>query len=167
MTTVLETARLRLREWRDSEVDALAALYADEEQMRFYPRTRTREEAAEAIAFNRELYAKRGYGIWVVESLETSAFLGYCGIHPLVVDGVDEVEVGWHTHKAWWNQGIASEAAAASLELGFGRFGLDRLVATIDPDHAASRRVAEKIGMRLEKSTVLDDGFACVVYASP
>ena len=61
---------------------------------------------------------------------------------------------------------LLPQLTPASVDLAFGRFGLERLVATIDPDHEASRRVAEKIGMHVEKETVLDDGFACVVYAT-
>ena len=68
-----------------------------------------------------------------------------------------EREIGWHIEKTFWNEGIATEAAVAVRDLAFRRFGLSRLVAIIHPDHIASRRVAENIGMHAEKTTIVDD----------
>src|SRR5438105_1197234 len=130
-------------------------MVADEEQMTFYPRPKTRDEASAWIARNLELYDVRGFGIWLIESVATAAFLGYCGIRPLELDGVSEIEIGWHTHKASWNQGVATEAAAVARDLALGHFGVPRLVAIVHPDHVASRCVAEKIGMRAERTTVV------------
>lgn len=74
-----------------------------------------------------------------------------------------EVEIGWHTKKHFWG-GLATEAAAACRDLGFARFDIPRLVATIDPKNAPSLRVADKIGMELESEAVLD-GWACLLYS--
>ncbi len=57
-------------------------------------------------------------------------------------------------------------AATAARDLAFGRFALLRLVAIIHPDHIASRRVAEKIGMHGERTTILDDDYPAVVYTT-
>ena len=165
MRPILETQRLRLREFGHADLDDLAALVADADQMRFYPRPRTREEASAWISRNRSLYDEHGFGFWLVESLATSGFLGYCGIRPLALEGASETEIGWHTRKTSWKQGIATEAATAARDLAFRRFALSRLVAIVHPDHAASRRVAAKIGMREERTTVLDD-YPAVVYAT-
>ena len=82
----------------------------------------------------------------------------------MALDDASETEIGWHTRKDVWNQGVATEAATATLELAFERFAIDRLVAIIHPDHAASRRVAENIGMHPEKTTVIDN-YPCTIYA--
>src|SRR5205823_3642466 len=145
MTPILETERLKLREFSRDDLDDLAAMVADEDQMRFYPRPKTRAEAAAWISRNVDLYEEYGFGVWLLESLETSGFLGYCGIRPLALEDASETEICWHTKKTSWNQGIATEAATAARDLAFGRFGLSRLVAIIHPDHIASRRVAENI----------------------
>jgi RimJ/RimL family protein N-acetyltransferase len=163
---VAETQHLRLREFGWDDLDVLAAMVADEEQMAFYPRPKTQDEASAWIARNLELYEERGFGIWLVESYEDAAFLGYCGIRPLELDGASEIEIGWHTHKSSWRRGVATEAAAAARDLASGRFGVARLVAIIHPDHVASRRVAEKIGMRPERSTVLEEDYPALVYAA-
>jgi RimJ/RimL family protein N-acetyltransferase len=165
MTPILETQRFRLREFDQDDLDDLAAMVADEDQMRFYPRPKTWEEASAWISRNLSLYEEYGFGFWFIESLPASSFLGYCGIRPLTLEGAAEIEIGWHTKKTSWNQGIATEAATAARDLAFRRFTLPRLVAIIHPDHIASRRVAEKIGMHEEKPTILDD-YPAVIYST-
>ena len=165
MTAIHETARLRLREFRPDDLDELASMVADEEQMRFYPGRRTRDEARAWIDRNLASYEDNGFGIWLIESRATSDFLGYCGIRPLVLDGVSTTEIGWHTKKTSWNQGVATEAATAVRDLAFTRFAQTRLVALVPPGHDASRRVAEKIGMREAAATVVD-GDRYVTYVS-
>jgi RimJ/RimL family protein N-acetyltransferase len=166
LAPVAETQELRLREFCRDDLDVLAAMVADEEQMTFYPRPKTRDEAAAWIGGNLELYERYGYGFWLVESRATAVFLGYCGIRPLELDGADEIEIGWHTHKSTWNRGVATEAAAVVRDLAFRRFGVARLVAIIHPDHVASRRVAEKIGMSAERRATVEDGYPAVIYVA-
>ena len=132
--------------------------------MRFYPRPKTRDEAAAWLSRTLGHYQEHGFGFWLIEALPTSGFVGYCGIRPRALEGASEIEIGWHTKKTVWNEGIATEAATAARDLAFRRFRLSRLVAVIHPDHIASRRVAEKIGMHAERTTVLDDDYPAVVY---
>ena len=140
-------------------------MVAEPEQMRFYPRPKTREEVAEWLAWNRALYEENGFGTWYLESVLDQAFAGYCGIRPLVLDGEREVELAWHVKRTHWNRGLATEAALVSKRLGFYQFGLSRLVAIIHPDNRASRRVAQKLGMTEERS-LIHDGEPTVVYAT-
>jgi RimJ/RimL family protein N-acetyltransferase len=164
MTPILETQRLKLREFSRDDLDDLAAMLADEDQMRFYPRPKTRDEASGWISRNLALYDEYGFGFWLIASLATPGFLGYCGIRPLALDGASEIEIGWHTRKTCWNRGIATEAAIAARDLAFRRFRLSRLVAIIHPEHLASRRVAEKIGMQYERTTIVEDDYPAVIY---
>jgi RimJ/RimL family protein N-acetyltransferase len=140
-------------------------MVADPEQMRFYRRPKTRDEARAWIEWNLGLYAERGFGTWLIETGTECAFAGYCGIRPLAVDGRDEVELAWHVLKLYWNRGVATHAARAAIELGRDRFGIERLVAIIHPDNAPSRRVAAKLGMAEEGETVVD-GEPVLVYAA-
>jgi RimJ/RimL family protein N-acetyltransferase len=162
---ILETQRLKLREFSRDDLDDLAAMVADEDQMTFYPRPKTRAEALAWITRSLALYKEYGFGMWLIESRPASGFLGYCGIRPRALEGASEVEIGWHTKKTFWNQGIATEAAKGARDLAFRRFGIARLVAIIHPDHIASRRVAENIGMHDEKTTILGD-YPAVIYAT-
>ena len=88
------------------------------------------------------LRAARGY---------TARLIGRCGLLPWTLEGSDEVEVAYLIEKALWGQGLATEAAAAIARHAHERLGLPRLVCLILPGNAASRRVAEKIGMRRER----------------
>lgn len=164
MTTIQETQRLRLRHYCKQDLDELATIFADEETMRFYPRPKTRDEADAWIDWNLALYRERGFGLWVMESIQGSRFLGNCGLTPQTVDEVTEIEIGWHTKRSCWNRGFATEAALACKDLAFTRFGLKRLISIIDPENIASRRVAEKIGMHEERIALHED-YPCVIYA--
>jgi RimJ/RimL family protein N-acetyltransferase len=98
------------------------------------------------------LYEKHGFGLWVMEFVDSREFAGDCGLTPQTVEGVTDIEVGWHTKREYWNQGLATEAAIACRNHAFADLGLQRLISIIHPDNTASRRVAEKMGMEVEKS---------------
>ena len=164
MNTILQTPRARLREFTEDDLDVLVPLVADPEQMRFYPSTRTRDDARAWIQLNLRRYVEPGYGFWLVEAIDSGEFIGYSGIRPQTVDGIDETELGWHIAKTHWNQGLGTEVAGAVRDLAFSRFELDRLIALIDPANVASVRVAEKIGMRVEKEAVVD-GYPWTIYS--
>jgi RimJ/RimL family protein N-acetyltransferase len=167
MTTVVQTPRLVLREMRDDDLDDLASLVGDPDVMRYYPRTRTRAEARAWIERNQRRYREDGHGLWTMllrasdgsdGSAGTSAgsagvFAGDCGLTIQRVDGVDELEVGYHVRPDLQRTGLATEAAIACRDLARDRFGARRLIAIIHPDNLASRRVAEKTGLTLEKRT--------------
>ncbi|MEA2478874.1 MAG: hypothetical protein QOJ07_796 [Thermoleophilaceae bacterium] len=160
-----ETPRLRLRRLRPSDIDDVAAMVADQEQMRFYPRPKRRDEVAAWLAWNLGLYEAHGFGTWRLESAPGDAFAGYCGIRPLLLGGRQEVELAWHVKKAHWNRGLATDAARLSMQLAFERFALPRLVAIIHPGNLPSRRVAQKLGMAEERS-LIHDGEPTVVYST-
>jgi len=162
---VAETPRVRLRRLHLDDADDVAAMVADPEQMRYYPRPKTSAEVDDWLAWNLALYADHGFGTWCLETVPDGAFAGYCGLRPLLLDGGREVEVAWHVTKARWNQGLATEAAALAMAVGFEQVALSRLVAIIHPDNAPSRRVAEKLGMA-EERTLTHDGEPTVVYAA-
>ena len=140
-------------------------MVADPEQMTFYPRPKTRAEASTWIGRNLALYQEHGFGFWLIELLPLSRFAGYCGIRPLDLDGVEEIEIGWHVHKRFWRQGVATQAATIARDAAGSRFGISRLVALVHPDHVASRRVAENVGMHEERTTLLGGDYPAVVYA--
>ena len=63
-----------------------------------------------------------------------------------------EIEIGWRLRPTVWGLGYASEAAGAVLRYGFETVDLDEIVAEIDPANLASIRLAERIGMRRDKT---------------
>ena len=141
------TARLRFRAMGPADLDAMAALLGDPAVMAYYPAPKTRDEAAAWIAWNEQNYARHGHGLWIVETHD-GVFVGDCGLTWQRVGDDLRLEVGYHVRRELQGRGYATEAAAACRDVARDRLGAHELVAILHPDNAASRRVAEKLGMR-------------------
>ena len=142
-----DTERLHFRPMTDDDLDDLAALLGDPALMTFYPAPKTREEAQTWIDWNLRNYADHGYGLWIVETLD-GKFVGDCGLTWQQVNGRLELEVGYHVRASQQGQGYATEAALACRDFARDRLHVPQLVAILHPENEASRRVAQKIGMR-------------------
>jgi RimJ/RimL family protein N-acetyltransferase len=129
-----------------SDLEAMAGLLGDPEVMTYYPAPKTREQAADWIAWNQQNYAEHGYGLWIIET-HAGDFVGDCGLTWQDVNGVRKLEVGYHVIPARQGGGIATEAAAACRDFVIEHLDVRELIAIIHPDNRASERVAEKIGM--------------------
>jgi len=161
---MLTTRRLVLREMTDADLDDIAALLGDEQLMRHYPRPKTREEAQGWINWNKALYHEHGFGLWLVALAETGEFVGDCGLTVQQVDGVAEIEMGYHVRTDLQGLGYATEAATAARDFARDSLGLQRLIAIIKPENTPSQRVAAKIGLQPEKRSVVF-GEECVIFA--
>jgi RimJ/RimL family protein N-acetyltransferase len=150
---ILETSRLILRHQILADLDSLFALYCDLDVRRYIPDVpRTYEETREELEWHMNGHPKHPeLGLWATIHKKTGKFIGRCGLLPWTIDGQDEVEVAYLISKAYWGQGLGTEAAQALLEYGFEKLHLPRLICLIDKDNLASIRVAEKIGMTFEK----------------
>ncbi len=162
--TIFESARLGFRELCDSDLGDLAALYADQEVMHYFESTRTRLQAAQQIRASQEYYERLGYHLWAVTRRADGRFIGRCGLLPQVIEGKDEVEIAYMLSRKVWGQGLGTEAVCAIRDHGFRSFDFSRLVAIIDPENAASIRVATKSGMHFVKKIDFED-YPCVLYA--
>jgi RimJ/RimL family protein N-acetyltransferase len=161
---VLTTPRLILREMTSADLDDVAALLGDTEVMRYYPRPRTRDEAKDWIEWNLGLYRDHGFGLWAMTGRLDGEFVGDCGLTLQHVDGVNEVEVGYHVRASLQGNGYATEAATACRDFARDVLGLRRLIAIINPANLPSQRVAAKIGLRPEKRSIVF-GAEQVIYA--
>jgi RimJ/RimL family protein N-acetyltransferase len=152
---VIETARLRLRLFRETDLDALARLNADPLVMRYlgFGKPLDRAETWRQIALFIGHMQLRGYSALAIEERATGEFLGRSG--PWFPEGWPMLEVGWVVDPRRQNQGVATEAGRASLEWCFGNLSVDRVCSIIHPDNAASRRVAEKLGGKIERRITL------------
>ncbi|MBI1368185.1 MAG: GNAT family N-acetyltransferase [Planctomycetes bacterium] len=163
---IYETQRLLLRQMTPDDAALWHGILSDAQAMRFYPRVYTRDEADEWTAKNLRRYERDGVGLWVAQRRDDRQFVGVCGITIQFIDGVGEHEIGYQMLPAFWRQGYATEAAAGARDYGFTTLGLRRLVSWMGPDNLPSRRVAEKVGMTLEKQTIqATSGKPHVVYA--
>jgi RimJ/RimL family protein N-acetyltransferase len=142
----LETERLRLRALEPGDLNTLAEVYQHPLVARWIG-THTHEDVRNEIAQQIEHQASLGRSFWAVEDKTTGCLIGDCGLQPLEHRG-PEVELGYDFHPDAWGRGIATEAARAVMTQAFGPLALDRVVAVVKPEHAASRRVLEKVGFR-------------------
>lgn len=161
---IIETARLALREFLPDDLDALAEVLSDAETMRFYPAPLDHAAVTDWIARNRRRYEQDGFGLWAIILRSSGELIGDCGLIRQVVDGAEEVEIGYHVRRDLWRNGLATEAAQACRDYGFAKLPVNRLISLIRPENRPSRRVAEKNGMSLRKE-VLWRGFPHMVYA--
>ncbi|MFO1048488.1 MAG: GNAT family N-acetyltransferase [Geminicoccaceae bacterium] len=148
---VLLTPRLRLRGHVAGDLDATAAMWADERVVRdITGRPSSREEAWARLLRYAGLWAVLGFGYWLVEDRVGGAFLGEAGIADFRRDLEpplgDAVEAGWVIHPAAQGRGVATEAMRAVLAWADRNVGDRRSVCMIAPGNAASFRVAEKCG---------------------
>jgi ribosomal-protein-alanine N-acetyltransferase len=150
---ILETKHLILRRLLPDDLDSLYALYSDEEIRRYFPEgTLTYEETKDELEWFLNGHPDHPQlGLWATIHKDTDHFIGRCGLLPWTIEQCPEVEVAYLLDKAYWGQGLATEAAQAIADYGFEQLHLSRLICLIDPQNQASIRVARKIGMTLEK----------------
>ena len=136
-----------------TDLDALFKLYSDPETRRYFPEgTLSREETREELEWHMHGHPHHPeLGLWATVHRRTGQFIGRCGLLPWTLDGVFEVEVAYLIDRAYWNQGLGTEAARGVRDYAHQQLKLSRLVCLIDQGNAASIRVAEKIGMSFEK----------------
>ncbi len=145
----LQTPRLILREWRDSDLEPLAANSADPEVMALLMGPIDRAASDAFAARCRDHFATHGFGLWALEAPGQAGFIGLAGlmIVPFAAPFTPAVEIGWRLARPFWGQGYATEAATAALEDGFGRLGLSEIVAYTTPANHRSRAVMARLGM--------------------
>jgi RimJ/RimL family protein N-acetyltransferase len=149
MYPVLETERLRLRPWWETDLDAFAAFCADEKSRKFLGGTLTRADAWRSMAVITGHWALRGYGIWVIEDKATGQFAGYSGLwNP---EGWPGPEITWSVCTAFRRRGYAVEAARRARAYAYDELKWPTAVSIIHPDNVPSQRVAGRVGAALEK----------------
>jgi RimJ/RimL family protein N-acetyltransferase len=155
---VLTTSRLRLRLWRDEDLEPFAALNADPRVREFFPSVQTRQESADSMQIIRDHWQRRGFGLWAVDVIGGAPFIGFIG---LMVPSFDApftpcVELGYRLAFEHWGSGYATEGSRAALEFGFTTLGLPEIVAMTAVRNARSRRVMERLGMQRDPADDFD-----------
>jgi RimJ/RimL family protein N-acetyltransferase len=166
---ILETNRLFLRRLLMDDLDDLYALYSDPEIRKYFPegvlsRGETKEELEWYLNGHPE-YPQ--LGLWATIHKETGRFIGRCGLLPWEIDGRLEFEIAYLLDKAFWHQGLATEAARGILQYGFQKLNAARLICLMHPENLASQRVAKRIGMTLERKVegIAGDNFPTLLYS--
>ena len=152
------TERLRLRPWVAADREPFAALNADPLVMAHFLATLSRDES-DALANRIEAqFRKHDCGLWAVEVPGVVPFAGFIGISvpSFETHFTPCVEIGWRLARDYWNQGFATEGAAAVLRHAFGTLQLAEVVAFTASGNVRSRRVMEKLGMHYDPAGDFD-----------
>jgi RimJ/RimL family protein N-acetyltransferase len=146
---VIETERLALRRFTNSDRDAVARWNADPDFTRHLAGVQTREQSDATFDRWALHWEERGFGLLAVEWKETGELIGRVGpqFHRY---WPQDPEVGWALDPAWWRRGIATEAGAAAVAWAFGALGYKRLVSITTEANTASRNVMAKLGLQLD-----------------
>lgn len=144
---MLETKRLTIRRFEDSDVDGVHSMRSDPEVMRYIREVLTeKEESRKWMTAISSRWESDGIGYCALVERSSGEYSGWCGLWQVPETG--EIEVGYAISKDKWGKGFATEAADVFLDYGFRKLGLDHIVALAFPENAPSINVMKKLGMR-------------------
>ena len=163
---MIETARLLLREYTIEDVPVLHRIQSDATTMKFWATPFTEENTRSWIERTIASYASNGFGRYAVIHKGTNTQIGDVGMMRTLVNGKEEVDLGYIIHADHWRNGYAIEAASAVLQHGMDK-KLPRIVANMAFDNIASQCVAEQLGMikELEFINVRNRNIVHYLYA--
>lgn len=147
---VAETERLRLRTWDREDLDEFIRHTNTEGVMRWLGGVWPRENHEAAFGRIERYQREFGHTFWIVERKSDGALLGFCGLKRVNSEGAPnpgDFEVGWRLREDAWGQGYAKEAAIASLDLAFERFGAPYVVALTVRQNEASQGLMKRLRM--------------------
>jgi RimJ/RimL family protein N-acetyltransferase len=160
----LETERLRLRQLRESDLDAHTAMMSDVEVVRFLGDGKPLDRAGSwrLIAGILGHWQLRGFGFWAMEEKATGALVGRGGLW--FPEGWPMLEVGWTLARPHWGKGFATELGRAALKVAFAE-GAAEVCSLIMPANARSIRVAERLG-ETPKGPIKVMTFDCLMFSA-
>lgn len=160
----LVTERLRFRPLSLADADWWMGYLNDAEAIRFMPFTvGSRADCEVMIQRSLDRYAMDGSGLHAVELLSSGEPIGQCGLLTQVVDGEDELEIGYHFLPSHWGKGCATEAAIACKHFARSHALRESVISLIDPGNHRSQAVAKRNGMAPEKRT-MHRGVEAIVF---
>ena len=152
--SVLETARLYLREIQADDYEDICLFLQDIDVMYAWEHAFSDEEVLAFINKNIVRYKRDGYSYWAVIDKDTQRLIGVSGILKEQADEEDYIGVGYIFNKNYWVKGYAIEAASACVEYAFEHLCVQEITAQIRPENISSRKIAEKLGMSVKKQFI-------------
>jgi RimJ/RimL family protein N-acetyltransferase len=145
----IQTSRLIMRRWQDSDREPFADLNGDPETMQYFPATLDRAASDTFVDIMESRFDQYGYGLWALEVAGTGDFIGFTGLNPMPagVPGAGGTEVGWRLAKHAWHHGYATEAARAALDVAFNGAGLPEIWSMTAVLNEPSQAVMRRIGL--------------------
>lgn len=145
----IETPRLLLRQWKETDLKDFARMNADAEVMRYFPEPLSAEQTTRFYDIIQWEFSEYGYGLYAAEEKSGGGFMGFIGFHraDFEAEFCPCVEIGWRLGKQFWNKGYATEGAKECLKYGFENLGFERVYSFTAVENLPSQRVMQKIGM--------------------
>jgi RimJ/RimL family protein N-acetyltransferase len=158
---VATTERLVLRTWEEGDSERFYQAMNTTAVMRYLGGVQDRATWNAAKERLDGYQRDHGHTFWIVERRPDGELLGFCGLKRVNTEGAGPItgdfEVGWRLRESAWGQGIAKEAAIASLDLAFGRFGAPHVVALTDIKNRESWGLMQRLGMVRREDLDFDD----------
>jgi ribosomal-protein-alanine N-acetyltransferase len=153
MNAYLETPRLILRAVKEEDAPGFFELDSDPEVHKFLGNQPVKDlkESEEVIKYIQKQYEENGIGRLAIIDKASGEFVGWSGLkyETVVRAGFPYYDLGYRLKKKFWGQGIATEAAIASLKYGFQQRQLEEIYAAADLDNIGSNKVLQKVGLKL------------------
>ncbi len=160
----LSTNRLTFRKLTSTDKPYLMEFFRDEEATRYlYIKEELNAYCDAWIARQQMRYERDGYSLSGLILKETGAFIGQCGLIKQEVDGVEELEVGYHLLPRFWGNGYATEAAQACMRFAHENNLAKSIISMIEVNNIPSQKVAERNGLMREKR-IMYKGFDIYIY---
>lgn len=146
---IFESQRLGFRRWKEMDKAPFAAMTADPEVMRYFPKLLGNEEADRLIDRFETHMDDKGYTMWAVERKADRAFIGFIGLLEITmaIEGCGAAEIGWRLDKRFWKQGYAAEGAQACLAYAFSSLDMAEVYSFTAENNLPSETVMKRIGM--------------------
>jgi [ribosomal protein S5]-alanine N-acetyltransferase len=149
------TSRLRAERLTADHFDAICAMDGDPAYMAQLGGPRGAAATRAYLDRNLKHWDEHGFGLWMLR--DTAGLVaGRCVLRHLDVEGVDEVELGYGLHAAYWGRGLATEVARELLRLGRTELRRPTLVAVTRPTNLGSQRVLIKTGLAYERDVTYE-----------
>jgi ribosomal-protein-alanine N-acetyltransferase len=149
---LVDTPRLRLRGFEDSDLESLWSIVRDRQVIRYLPATEPwpRQRVLDSLERHWAHWEKHGFGWWAVETRTAKELIGWCGLGFL--EDTDEVEIKYLLKRSHWGKGLATEAAKPCIEHAFSTLALEQVIGLVHPENNPSSRVLEKLGLHFSNT---------------
>lgn len=159
------TARLRAERLTTGHLAELRGMDRDPQFMALLGGPRDEAQTAAYLARNLKHWDDYGFGVWILREPGQNRVAGRALLRHLLLEGRDEVELGYGFYPEFWGRGLATEIATACLHFGREQFRLPSVVAITRPANVGSQRVLTKVGLVYERD-VSHEGIPHLLFRS-
>jgi 3-dehydroquinate dehydratase/shikimate dehydrogenase len=159
--SIIQTERLILRQWQETDLELFAQLNADSRVREYFPGLLSRQESDASVKLMSDHIQRFGWGFWAASLIQTNDFIGFIGLEDVTLEApfnkpTPTVEIGWRLAFNYWGKGYATEGAKAAIKYGFDELNLSEIVSFTTVKNWRSRHVMEKIGMAHDETSDFD-----------